>query len=150
MARHTPPEATEPASMATSSPVLPLTLVAILTLLILRGALAYSDCLARAMLERDEDRYLVDNFCDMVDHRGLGRHVTTCTDALHRLSLGVTARAMRAFVDDIAAHALHPNNALPLVSAVTVTFAMAFVGALHTRYLRDSGQTMPVYHIKRD
>jgi len=116
-----------------SSPILPYSLAGLLVLVLANRAMLFADLMNRMAIEREEDLYLIEQFCDIVDHKGIGRHTAICIEAAQRVSSSIAFHAVRALVDDTLYMQLHLDWCLAAGSGLVTLMA---VSAFHSRYLR--------------
>ena len=85
------------------------------------------------LIERTEDLYLVEQFCDQASHiKNLGRHTNLCLEAEKRLSTPPIVHAIRQVIDDTLYREFHVNT---LIQVGLVLVMIFFTAMLHTRFL---------------
>jgi hypothetical protein len=89
----------------------------------------------RMKIERDEDIYLKNNFCNQVDHREIGRHTTICLEADKRLASTVMFHTIQEVVNDTLYRELHFHT-LAQVSGVIIVVMV--LGWFHNKYVKSN------------
>lgn len=86
-------------------------------------------------IERDEDIYLMNNFCNQVNHREIGRHTTICLEADRRLASTVTFHTIQEVVNDTLYRELHFHTIAQISGLVIVVMVL---GAFHNKYVKNN------------
>lgn len=94
----------------------------------------------RMKIERDEDIYLKNNFCNQVSHREIGRHTTLCLEAERRLASPVIFHTVQEVVNDT----LYRELQFRTIAQVTgVILVVMLLGAFHNKYVKNNS-TLPI------
>lgn len=84
-------------------------------------------------IERDEDNYLINNFCNQVDHREIGRHHMICLEADKRLASTITFHTIQEVVNDTLYRELHFHTIAQVSGLIIVVMVL---GAFHNKYVK--------------
>lgn len=86
-------------------------------------------------IEREEDLYLKNNFCNQVDHSQIGRHTNICLEADRRLASTVTFHTMQEVVNDTLYRELHFHTIAQISGVIIVVMVL---GAFHNKYVKSN------------
>lgn len=117
-----------------SSPIVTIFFKIVGIVLIMNRVLYSMSVYKRMKIERDEDIYLKNNFCNQVDHKEIGRHTSICLEADKRLASSVVFHTIREVVDDTLYRELHFHT-LAQVSGVVIVVMV--LGAFHNKYVKE-------------
>lgn len=95
----------------------------------------------RMKIERDEDIYLKNNFCNQVDHREIGRHTSICLEADRRLASSIVFHTAQEVVNDTLYRELHFHTVAQVTAVVVAVMAL---GAFHNKYVKSNNRNLPV------
>lgn len=129
-----------------SNPVISIFFKLTSIVLVLNRVLYAMSVYKRITIERGEDIYLRHNFCNMVDHKEIGRHTAICLEAERRLASPVIFHTLHEVVNDTLYRELHFHTVLQ-ISLVVVS--VMILGAFHSKYIKSNNQNLPTRNVKQ-
>lgn len=118
-----------------SSPIVTI-FFRIVGVVVLMNRILYSmSVFKQKKIERDEDIYLMNNFCNQVNHREIGRHTTICLEADRRLASTVTFHTIQEVVNDTLYRELHFHTIAQISGLIIVVMVL---GAFHNKYVKSN------------
>lgn len=129
------------ASGTFSSPIVTI-FFRIVGLVVIMNRILYSMAVYnQKKIERDEDIYLIQNFCNQVNHREIGRHTSICLEADRRMSSTVIFHTLQEVVNDTLYRELHFHTIAQISGVVIVVMIL---GAFHNKYVKSNNINLPV------
>jgi hypothetical protein len=118
-----------------SSPIVGIFLKIVIIVLTLNRILYTISTYKKMIIEREEDLFLKRNFCDVMDHKDLGRHTTICLENNRKLASSIIFHTFQKVIDDT----LYRELQFHTIIQVTGIFAsVIIIGALHSKYIKDN------------
>lgn len=119
----------------TSSPIVSIFLKLVAIVLMLNRIMYTVSTYKKMKIERGEDLFLRENFCDVLSHKDLGRHTTICLENNRKLASSILFHTFQKVIDDTLYRELHFH----VIAQVTGIFAgVIIIGALHSKYIKDN------------
>lgn len=135
--------------MVHDSPIVTYFFYIVICCLVLNRVFFAFDVYDKTLVERSEDKYLLSSFCNLVDHREIGRHTAICMEAERRLGRKVVFHVIRSVVDDTLQKEV---ELIHVVHFTLIVVTVIFVGMMHGRYMKSLNYSLPTlnYRIKQD
>ena len=121
--------------MSFSSPIVSIFFKLVSVIVLLNRLLYGMEVYRKMKIERDEDIYLKQNFCNQVDHKEIGRHTAICLEADRRLASTVTFHSLQELVNDTLYRELHFHTLMQVSGVIIVVMSL---GAFHTKYVKSN------------
>lgn len=108
----------------------------IVGVIVVLNRILYSMAVYKKMkIEREEDIYLKNNFCNQVSHREIGRHTNLCLEANKRLASTVVFHTIQEVVNDTLYRELHFHTIAQVSGVIIVVMVL---GAFHNKYVKQN------------
>lgn len=121
--------------MITNSPIVGIFFKIVTVMVILNRIMYTLATYKKVQIERQEDLFLKNNFCNTLDHKEMGRHTAICLEANRRLASSVIFHTLQTVIDDTLYRELHFHT----IAQVTGIFTgVIIIGALHSKYIKDN------------
>ena len=131
-------------SSSFSSPIISIFFKIVGFILVINRLLLTISTYKKMKIEREEDIYLKNNFCNQVDHKSIGRHTTICLEADRRLASSVGFHTIQNVVNDTLYRELQFHTIAQITGVLVGVMAL---GAFHTKYVKsNSGGQLPITH----
>jgi hypothetical protein len=121
--------------MTFSSPIISIFFKIVGVILMLNRILYGMATYKKIKIERNEDIYLKQNFCNQVDHKEIGRHTSICLEADRRLASTISFHTMQEVVNDTLYRELHFHTLIQITGVIVVVMTL---GAFHTKYVKGN------------
>lgn len=121
--------------MLTNSPIVAIFFKLVALMVILNRILFTVSTYKKIQIERQEDMFLKNNFCNTLDHKEMGRHTTICLETDRRLASSIVFHTFQQVIDETLYRELHFHTIAQITGIFT---SVIIIGALHSKYIKDN------------